>query len=258
MNKTILTDESCDTLRILLFDIETAPNLSYTWCGKWEQNVIEFKEEGYILSFAWKFLGDKKVKSCCINDFKRDGKKRVVQKLWELFDQADVIIAHNGNQFDIKWANRAFIFYQMTPPSPYKQIDTLKEARNKFKFNSNSLNDLGKYLKLGCKIETGGFELWKLCMAGDQKAFRKMTKYNKQDVVLLEKVYLKLRPFMTNHPKINVFDRRACPNCGSPHLIKKGVAITGDNVYQKWLCKECGKWSTGNYSKFVSKDNRIK
>lgn len=252
----MITKEKIYPPKILLFDIETTPNISYTW-GKWDQNVIEFIEEGYLLCFAWKFLGDKRVKALSINDFKGNKRKKIVVKLWELFNEADIIVAHNGNKFDIKWANRLFVFHGLTPPSSYKQVDTLLLARA-FKFNSNSLNDLGKYLKLGKKIDTGGFELWKGCMCGDEKSFKKMIKYNKQDVELLEKVYLKLRPFAKNHPKVTYKDERACPLCGSQRVIKKGIAVYNDRVVQKWLCKNCGKWSTGETNKIISKENILR
>jgi DNA polymerase III epsilon subunit-like protein len=249
-----------NNLKICLYDIETTPLVSYTW-GTWEVNVIEIIEESYILSFAYKFLGDKGVKAYCINDFKGDlesKKKQLVKKLWEVLDESDVVVAHNGNNFDVKISNREFIRYGMTPPSPYKQIDTLSIARSKFRFQSNRLNELGKYLGLGCKVETGGFPLWKQCMAGDKKAFKKMVKYNKQDVSLLEKVYLRFLPYITNHPKMSIDDTKTCPNCGSEHIIKRGTRPSGNNLVQRWVCMDCGKWATSNSINMISKDNRIK
>jgi DNA polymerase elongation subunit (family B) len=242
-------------LKVLLFDCETAPNTSYTWHGKYEQNVIEFLEEGYMLSFAYKWLG-KPVKAFSLADFKMD-KKKLVQKLWEVMDEADVIIAHNGKQFDIKWANRAFLLYGLTPPSPYRVIDTLTEARKNFKLNSNRLNDIGNYLGIGSKLETGGFPLWKACMAGDKKAFKKMVKYNKQDVVLLEQVYLKLRPFMTNHPICNADPNRVCPVCGSSHLQNRGWQITSMFKKRRVQCQSCGHWFTSEQIKYKDKENKL-
>jgi len=226
--------------KILLIDLETSPNISYTWYGKYEVDVIDFIEEGYILSFAYKWLG-KPVKAYSLKDFKMD-KKKLIQKLWEVFNDADVIIAHNATQFDIKWANRAFVLYDLTPPSPYKVVDTLTLARGKFKFNSNRLNDLGKYLGLGEKIETGGFGLWKKCMLGDKKSFDKMVRYNKQDILLLEKVYLRLRPYITTHPNINL-EYDECPMCGGNNVVSQGYKILiGGFKRQQMQCKDCGRW----------------
>ncbi len=54
--------------RIVFIDIETAPSLGWVW-GKWEQNVIDFKADWYMLSFAWKWLGEKSVHVLGLDDF---------------------------------------------------------------------------------------------------------------------------------------------------------------------------------------------
>jgi len=236
--------------KILVFDIETAPNLGYTW-GLYEQNVVSFKHEWYVLSFVAKWLGEKKIITSCLFDFKTRFKKdptddyAVIKKLWNLFDEADVVIAHNGDKFDIRKMNARFIYHNLTPPSPYKSIDTLKIARKYFKFNSNKLDDLGKHLGLGEKVKHEGFGLWLKCMNGNKKAWKKMTKYNIQDVLLLEKIYYKFRPWIIGHPNYGTYLRKdfVCPNCGSTHVHKRGTYTTTTRVYQRFKCQECGAWS---------------
>ena len=231
-------------IKTLIFDLETTPNVSYTWHGKYEVDVIEFIEEGYILSFAYKWLGEKSVHAYSVQDFKGN-KKKLVEKLHELLDECDVAVAHNGANFDFKWANRAFIQHGMKPVSPYKEIDTLKIARSKFNFNSNKLNDLGKFLGLGEKIDTGGFGLWKKCMAGDKKAFSDMVRYNKQDVVLLEKILNKLVPFAPRTTSMSDTGM-VCPSCGSTHLQYRGYTINKVNISRRVQCQDCGRWSTSS------------
>lgn len=227
---------------VLLYDLETAPCLSYHWQGRHEQEIIEIVEEGYILSFAYKWLNEPKTYSYCLTDF-RGNKKKLVEKLHEVMSQADVSISHNGNNFDNKWANKEFLHYGIKPLKPIKQIDTLTIARSKFNFNSNHLNDLGKYLGLGQKVETGGFELWKKCMALDKKAFKKMCAYNRNDVILLEKIYNALSPFVKT-PLIST--SMVCPNCGSDRLQKRGWSITQVFRSQRLFCTKCGRWSTSS------------
>jgi len=237
-------------LRVLLFDIETAPNLAYVW-GKYEQDVLAYKKELYMLSFSYKWLGTNTVYAHSLPEYKiykkdRENDVELIQDLWKLFDEADIIIAHNGDKFDIRMANSFFAFHGMKPPAPYKTVDTLKVARAKFKFNSNKLNDLGEYLKLGSKVETGGFKLWTGCLANDKESWRLMVKYNKQDVVLLEKVYLTLRPWMTNHPNLNInYETNLCPVCGSDKMQCRGFGYTLIGKYQRYQCQKCGKWSRG-------------
>jgi hypothetical protein len=190
------------------------------------------------MSFAYKWLGDKDVKVLSLKNLKEP---QLVKKLHDLFNEADIIVAHNGDQFDAKMANTFFIKQGLTPPSPYKSIDTLKIARNKFKFTSNHLNDLGQYLGLGEKLPTGGFSLWLKCLKGDKKSWELMEKYNKQDVILLEKVYKLLVPWTNNPPPIDL--GFTCPACGSTHLQQRGWNINKVFMSKRLQCCDCGKWS---------------
>ncbi len=238
--------------KCLLFDVETSPNVSYTWHGKFEQNVIEFVEEGGIISVAWKWLGEKKINSVCLYDVKGNHRKLMVL-LRELFDEADIVIGHNSDSFDIRNANREFLRYGITPPSPYKKVDTLKMAKKYFYLNSNRLNDIGKYLGIGEKVETGGFDLWKRCFKNNERsAWEKMKRYNRGDVELLEKVYLKLRPFSETHPNI-VLDKNVCKICGSRNLIAQGWKKMVKYKRRQYQCKDCGHWGCGEEKVLINK-----
>lgn len=238
--------------KILFFDIETAPNLGWIW-GKYEQNVIEFVSEWYMLCYSAKWYGDKKAIAVGLPDFpsyKRNPEddKALVKSLWKLLDEADVVVAHNGDKFDIRKVNSRFLAHGLPVPSPYKTVDTLKVARKYFGFNSNKLDDLGEVLGVGRKIDTGGFKLWKGCMSGDSASWKKMLKYNIQDVLLLERVYEKMLPWMDNHPNTNLLLGKldACPKCGNDHIQKRGFRHTKTGKYQAYQCiGGCGGWSTG-------------
>lgn len=235
--------------KILFLDIETSPNIGFTW-GKYEQNVIKFITESYLLSFAYKWQGEQ-TKALCLQDFnryKRDKKDDgpLAAALRDLLSEADIVIAHNGDRFDLKKSHTFFIRNRLSPPSPYQTVDTLKEARKYFYFNSNKLDDLGEYLGVGRKIKTGGFELWERCLAGESKAWKEMVDYNKQDVDLLEQVYLRLRPYMRTHPSLFLLD--ACTACGGK-VRKQGTKMTTTGPRQKLQCGACGKWSTGKITK---------
>ena len=223
--------------KILLLDIETSPNIGYTW-GKYEVDVIEFIKQWTILCFAYKWLGDEtKVVARC--DFPGQSEQSVLKKLWDLLDTAEVVVWQNGDKFDMRKINTRFLQFRMPPPSPYKTVDTLKVAR-KFAFNSNKLDDLGNDLNEGRKIKHSGFELWKGCMAGDKKSWAMMKKYNKQDVELLERIYLRLRPWVKTHPTVSdVLD--GCPKC-SGDLQSRGYACNRLMRYKRYQCNDCGGW----------------
>jgi hypothetical protein len=236
--------------RIILIDIETAPSLGYVW-GKWEQNVIQFKDDWYILSFAFKWLDNKKVHVRALPDYQSFKKnpsddKNLVYELWELFNEADIIIAHHGDGFDIKKSNARFVFHGFSPPSPYKSIDTLKVARRYFKFDSNKLDDLAQYLKIGRKKSHSGKNTWLGCMMGDMKAWDIMKTYNAHDIVLLEEIYLRLRAWATTHPNLDSFTKNGnCPTCQSFKIQRRGWNVTKTGRRHRLHCRTCGSWSTG-------------
>ncbi len=235
--------------RILLFDIETMANLVYVW-GKYEQDAIAYRRHWYMLTFAYKWLGENKTYVHSLPEYslykkEPENDKELVKELWKLFDEADIVIAHNGASFDVKKANARFIKHKLPPPSPYKIIDTKLVAKKYLKMDSNKLDDIGDYFNIGRKINTGGFELWLGCEAGDKKSWKKMCDYNIQDVILLEKVYLEMLPYMTQHPNLGLMNgiAHACPNCSSENVTKRGVSYTRTSVYQRFQCGDCHAWS---------------
>ncbi len=236
---------------ILLFDIETAPNLGLYFELYKEGNILSVERNWYLLSYSAKWLHEKKITTKTLPMFspwKKDktDDSALVKSLWQLFNDADVLIAHNGNSFDIKKMNALFIKHGLPPPSPYTQIDTKLIAKRYFKFDSNKLDDLGKYLGVGRKLKHTGFDLWLDCMHGDKKAWKIMAEYNEQDVLLLERVYLKLLPWDKNHPNRNAFrDVNNCPKCGSKNIKREGFSYSKTSRTQQYSCKDCGGWSRG-------------
>jgi predicted RNA-binding Zn-ribbon protein involved in translation (DUF1610 family) len=235
--------------KILFLDIETLPNISYTW-GKYEQNVIDFHQEWCLATYAAKWIGGK-VFSKSLADYPgykpwSYDDRELAQDLWNLFDEAEIIVAHNGDAFDIKKSNARFIFHRLNPPSPYKTVDTKKVAKAVAKFNSNKLDDLGHILIGEKKIKTD-FALWHGCMSGNKKSWKQMLRYNEQDVLLLEKTYQRLLPWAKHHPNLGtIVNEFACPKCGSKALRSHGMAMTTTMKYRRLQCENCGGWTRQN------------
>lgn len=238
--------------KILLWDIENTPALGYSW-QKYDTNIISFKEDWYILSFAYKWLGQKTTHVVGLNDFpnykrnKRDD-KQLCLVLRDLLDEADVTIAHNGDAFDMRKANARFLINGIDLPSPSRQIDTLRIARRVAMFTSNKLGDLGESLGLGGKADTGGFETWLGCMEGSERAWKILKKYNKADVDLLEKVYYKLRPWAPAHPNLSLMAEMpdSCPRCGVPgQMWRRGKRPQMTRIQERFQCQACRGYSTG-------------
>jgi len=233
-------------IKIASFDIETSPNIGAYFELYREGNILWNIQHWNIMSFAIKDLNNKKTFVYALPDFKlyktqKNNDKELVKILWKIFNEYDVLIAHNGASFDMKKVMARFIYHNMLPPNIPVIIDTKLVAKRYFKFDSNKLDDLGDYLGIGRKLETEK-NLWKKCLDGDLKAWNLMKKYNIQDVILLEKVYLRLLPYIKNHPNYAMYlgERIACPNCGSFKLTKDGIRPKALSIVQKWVCKDCG------------------
>lgn len=193
-----------DKTKTLLLDLETAPARGYVWGGrKFEVNVIEYLEEGNIISFAWKWLGDKEIQCKSNRMYSKDYRvnNRLISVLHSLYSKADYVIGHNLFAFDDKVANTDILLNNLPPPPRHRVIDTLKIARQTFRFNSNKLDDLAKCLKIGSKLAHPGFSMWLGCMDNDPSSWALMEKYNKHDIFLLEEVWKKFEPWH-NRPRL--------------------------------------------------------
>lgn len=234
-------------MKITLWDIETAPLVVTSW-GLFKpylshDNILE---DTSLICAAWKDLDEKGVHSTAIDPAVPRDDRAVTEELREVLANSDVLVGHNGDKFDLKIFNARLIFHGLEPLPPIKTVDTLKVARKNFRFTSNRLDYLGAFLGVGRKLKTD-YSLWlDILLRGDTKALAKMVAYNKQDVLLLQKIYKKLRPYMTNHPNQRLCDGEVCPICGEAgSLQKRGFRITQLSKSQSYQCQVCGGWSKG-------------
>jgi DNA polymerase elongation subunit (family B)/DNA-directed RNA polymerase subunit RPC12/RpoP len=243
-------------MKILLIDIETAPNTAHVW-GLFKQTVSikQLMESSYVMCWAAKWLGKRAVEFSSVHE---DDERDVVRRAWELLDKADAVCHYNGTKFDIPTLNKEFLLHEMGPPSPYTQIDLLKVARQQFKFPSNRLDYVAQALGVGKKTPHEGHELWVKCMNDDPAAWRKMKRYNVQDVRLLEDVYGRLLPWIKGHPNHALYkdtDRPTCTNCGSENLQSRGKAHTKTQTYKRYQCQDCGTWLRSRLNNTENKEN---
>ena len=234
--------------KVLLLDIETAPILAHVW-GIWQENVglNQIKKDWHILSWAAKWLDEDKM---FYQDNRKAGKidddSKILQGIWDLMDEADIIVTHNGKKFDEKKLNTRFIINGLSKPSSYKHIDTLQIAKKHFAPTSFKLEHLAKILKVKFQKSQHkkfpGFALWEACLAGIDSAWKEMEHYNKQDVLVLEAVFKKLRPWATTLPNFAVYydgHQHVC-SCGSKTFKKNGFDYTNSSKFQRYKCKKCG------------------
>lgn len=244
--------------KIVTLDIETAPLESYHW-GLWDQNIglEQINTEWTILSFSAKWLGKPRVH---YYDTGGRGKSKVrddydlLKRLWDILNTADIVVAQNGQAFDIKKINSRLLMMGFRPYSPIKIIDTMLVAKKHFAFTSNKLKWMSKHLTVTEKSEHKkfpGFELWLECLKDNPEAWAEMRKYNCIDTRATEELYLKVRPWIEGHPNVAAYaehEDMACPKCGSTHLRRKGTALTQYGRYNRYQCVECGGWSRSRYT----------
>lgn len=240
--------------KILLLDIETAPSLGWVW-GKYDQNVIKFKQNWFILSFAWKWLGDDGIQVKSLRQYRGYRKnllddKALLVDLWKLLDEADIIVAHNGDAFDVKKIQARFAYHRMGPTKPFKTVDTLKLLRKNFKLDSNALKDAAGYFGFGDKLPHHGFATWEGCIEGVDEEWDTMERYNIHDIVLLEPVYELVKAWGP-HPNLTLYDveKGNCPTCGSGDVQRRGLMHLKARSYQRFACQGCGHWFKGDYVK---------
>ena len=234
-------------MKLLMLDIETSPNTAHIW-GLRDQYISpdHLLESSYVLCWAAKWHGDKDV---MFDSVHQSREKTMLRRIHGLIAEADAVVHYNGTRFDIPVLNREFLLNDMLPPAPYKQIDLLKVVRKEFRFASNKLDHIAQRLGLGQKTAHEGYQLWVKCMNKDADAWKTMEKYNKQDVLLLEKVYDKLLPWLgRSHPNRNLYGTTGCPTCGSHRLQKRGFSYTTTGKYQRFQCCGCGSWSKSTKS----------
>lgn len=230
--------------KIVLYDLEVTRSLVEGYGNRWDFRVVKFIKPQVLMCYSWKELGEKNVHFVSWHDFKTYSD--FVKSLHTLLDSADVTIAHNGGSFDDKMANRFFVLEGLAPPKPRKSIDTKREAKRWFRFESNKLDDLGQFLGLGRKETVGYADLEDDFMSDNpsKQTIKKMRKYNDQDVRLLERIYLKLRPYMASHPNLGDMGSidGICPKCGSGNLHKRGFNHKRSGSSQRYQCQNCFGW----------------
>lgn len=239
--------------RLLTLDIETSPSIVETWSlFKPFIGLNQVRAPGQVICFAAKYHDEKRVRFHSVH---HDGWSKMMAAAQRLLSDADGVITYNGDAFDLKHLRRELILAGLNPPAPYKSIDLYKVVKQNFKFLSHKLDHVAQELGVGAKAHTGGYDTWRGCMAGDEKAWNTMRRYNKQDVVVTEALFDKLRPWMKNFPNMGLWldsDAPLCPRCGSTSLQRRGTAIALTYKYARYQCQDCGSWSRGAKSESVA------
>lgn len=243
--------------KTLVFDIETFPMEVRVWqLGEQRVTLGQIVKDWSVAAWAAKWLNapasSVQYMDTRHNKNLRDD-KNILVPLWNLLDQADIVITQNGKNFDSRKLNARFIEYKMKPPSPYQHLDTYKIADRVAEFTSHKLEYLTeklntKYKKLSHK-QFPGNSLWDQCLANNPKAWAEMKRYNIHDVLATEELYNNLKAWApeTAPKPFDVLNKtRDCGVCGAiGSLLSKGIRRLVTHQYRRLVCTKCGSPSKG-------------
>jgi uncharacterized protein YprB with RNaseH-like and TPR domain len=231
VNPTVFSRTKMADPKILFFDIESA-------------GVNALKSDlGFVIVFGYKWGHEKKVHTIVSDkqDLKQFSDKKLLIKASKLFEEADILVGHFASIFDRRFIQGRLLINFLPPIPPVKMRDTCLIARSVANFSSNRLKHLGKILNLtNRKLENNWPTAWFKVMQGDLKYLRGLAKYCEGDVLALEELYMRLRPFDNPHPRI-IQDRSKCGVCGGD-IQYRGVTHIGELIYRRFQCKKCFHW----------------
>ena len=229
-------------IRKIFYDLEVSQSIVGGYGGRYDFRVVKFIRPQELMCYSYKVDGEKKIHF--VHRWEFDTYHEFVGSLWELLDSADITIAHNGGAFDNRMANRFFVTEGFEPPKPRKSVDTLREAKRWFKFESNKLDDLGDFLGVGRKEKIGYADLEDDFMSGNpsKKTLSLLRKYNDQDIVVLEGIYNRMLPYMASHPNMGDITQTdgICPKCGSEDVHPYGSSPRRSGRVVAYRCHSCG------------------
>jgi len=240
--------------RILIYDIECLPNRGYFFDTRNENRSIplSFIEKGKsVCSIAYKWLGEPETYAISISDFPHSDTyddKWVVQAFLPIVEQAHYTVAHFGAGFDEPFLAARCMYNRLPPFPPVCNIDTYKLAKARFKgsLNSNSLDHLATLLTDDRKHKTDAM-LWVKCAQGNRDAINQMVLYNKQDVEVLEEVFVRMLPYVKSKINLNLLIDDAvfrCKSCGGSNMEHKGFELLATTIRHRYRCCDCSAWST--------------
>lgn len=234
--------------KLLVLDVEWRPTQAYVWQA-WDQNITPDKiiKHGGLLCVAAKWHGKKDM--FFWGDWTEGGHQAMLDGVHALLSECDGIVTYNGDRYDIPKLIGEFALAGMAPPPPLTSIDVIKSVK-KLGLFMNRLAFVGPLFDVGGKLKHEGMGLWVGVEKGDDRALRKMERYNKQDVRLLEKLYNKLKPYIRNHPFMGT-TKHECGACGSDHVQSRGTRRTKSFLIQRLQCQNCGSWQDGTRKKIV-------
>lgn len=233
----------CKPLKRLFFDIETSRMVLQVkaFSIRYEQRLSykDIVEDSKIICISYKWEGEDQVHH--VKWDKNHCDKQLLKKFIPIMNEADELVGHNGDNFDIKIVRTRAIYHRLPFRVNTPSLDTLKKARSYFKFPNNKLDTIAHFLGVGAKIEHEGIRMWNKVELGDKEALKDMIEYCDMDVVVLEDCYTVMENYVKHNQHAGVADggyKHECPLCGSEDVKHLRNRVTAAGTIKRLM--QCG------------------
>jgi len=128
--------------------------------------------------------------------------KRVVGELVDELKKYNLIITYYGTGHDFPFTRTRALAWGFEYPiyGQIRHFDVYYIARSKLSLHSKRLDVVADLLGIRGKTPLN-FRIWQRALAGDVKSLSYVEDHNIKDVIILEKVYKKMLPFMAGTRK---------------------------------------------------------
>ena len=236
---------SSNQSKILIYDIETSRIVFKSfWTGKQYMGHNQIIKDPRIISIAWKWLGSDEIEFLSWDADHDDGE--MVKKFLVIYNQADLVIGINNDNFDNRWINSAALRHDVHVNVYVKSFDIQKEEKRLFRLPSYSMAYSAKFTTTTLKQSHEGIRMWDMVEDGtpseQEEYLGKMIEYNIGDIITTEELYLRMRKYMGHKIHIGVLQgnsKYSCPNCGGTDIFLRKTTTTQAGTIQRIMgCRD--------------------
>jgi hypothetical protein len=245
-------------VKILHYDVEVYKawlNREFVYELKQSERYIKYKnidKDKSLMCFAYAWQHEKKVKLCSvldnterfINDHYDD--YELCLKLKELFEEADIVVAYNGDRFDWKFFQWRCAVNGITAPRKPIMFDPFKVVKSEFLPTARGLGDVALALGLSMKAYMPDQNK---CASGCALTIGKTGEYCKDDIPPMIDIFefLLFNGYIRKGLKINSIlgNNDLCISCGMDEFVDDGYDYTPKSRYELKKCVTCNTSQRG-------------
>lgn len=121
----------------------------------------------------------------------------ITDKVIKCLNNHDVIVAHNGTGFDVRFLRSRALHWDLPRVPDWKIIDPLKIAWNKFKLRANNLGAIGSFISANTDKTVLDMQVWMdAVLNGTISSMDLIVEHCVKDVELLTEVLEKVKPYV--------------------------------------------------------------